>query len=231
MAKNIAHSRSLGIKALLILCLFLGACKPEPPPPLVLSCAGDSLMRPMPYYFRQLLRPRRRKLVLLEWAQGGLNTKTYQSFFREHEEKWRRALPDAVLVQLGTNDVPLFLAGTQTVDEFEAGLTKILEDFQDCRSRDGRPPLLLVATAPFFADTPANLEKNRLVSSRLNPTIRKAARRAGAVIVDNFAVLENRPELYDPDGVHPNCLGEAALARNWARAVRSRLSGSGKNRR
>jgi len=188
-------------------------------------------MRPLPFYFRQLMHVPGRGLVVHEWAQGGLSSVTYREFYLERKKKWRRIRPQAILLQLGTNDVPAILEGRYSVENFENNLTGILEEFKAFRSRDGRRPLLLVATVPLFSDVPPESRKNRLVASLLNPAVRRAARHAEAAVVDNCRVLENRPEFYDPDGVHPNRWGETALARNWTRSLRAALSGPGGGRR
>ena len=45
----------------------------------------------------------------------------------------------------------------------------------------------------------------------------------GAILVDQYSILKNRPDYYDPDCVHPNTAGEIALAGNWLRALRASL--------
>lgn len=212
-----------------LLCLVLFACRAEPPS-LVLCCAGDSIMRPMPPYFRQLLHSPERRLVLHEWAQGGLSTSTYLGFYGEIAASRRRVRPHAILLQIGTNDVRPILEGRCTVADFESNLSTILGEFGKYRSPAGNRSALLVATVPLFSAAAADAAGNSLVVSRLNPAVRKAARAAGAEVVDNFEILKNEPGLYDPDGVHPNPLGEAALARSWARSLRA-LLGRGRRAR
>ncbi len=208
---------------LMILCSpALAACRADPPP-LVLCCAGDSIMRPMPAYLRQSLPALRPDFVLHEWARGGLSTATYQGFYREQAEEWRRVRPDLILLQIGTDDVVPVLEGRSTLEDFKANLSRILMEFKSYRTAAGEPPCLLVATIPFFSDIPSNQDKNHLVKADINPAIRSVAGLAGAVIVDNFAVLEGKEDLYDPDGVPPNPRGEAAVAENWVRAIRSLL--------
>ncbi len=180
-------------------------------------------MRPMPFYFRTLMDFPGRRLELREWAQGGLSTADFPGFFMSLPPRRRRVRPHAILVQLGTNDVLPILEGRTRAEDFEASFRKILNDFRSYRSPVGGRPFLLVATVPLFAERPGNEDKNHCVRAVINPVILKVSREVGAVIVDNFSCLEHKPYLYDPDGVHPNPLGEAALARNWARAVKSAL--------
>ncbi|MCJ7611164.1 MAG: hypothetical protein MUP19_02790, partial [Candidatus Aminicenantes bacterium] len=72
-----------------------------------------------------------------------------------------------------------------------------------------------------FSDDPANQDKNRLVKTAINPAIREIVERTESCLADNFSILEGRPELYDPDGVHTNPLGEAALAKNWIKSLKA----------
>lgn len=202
--------------------LWLWAGQPEKPP-LIICCAGDSLMRPMPAYFRQLLPSLAPKFILQEWAQGGLNSVTYQGFYRQQAGPWRRVTPDIILLQLGTNDVVPVLEGRATIEDFKINMTAIIREFQAYRNAAGQNPYILVATIPLFSDDPANQNKNRLVKEAVNPALREVVEKTGVRLVDNFSILEGRPELYDPDGVHPNPGGEAALAANWIQAVRACL--------
>jgi len=197
-----------------------GAARQEKPP-LVICCAGDSLMRPMPWYFRQLLLSDSPHFILYEWAQGGLSSVTYQGFYRQQAERWRRIRPEFILLQLGTNDVVPVLEGRLSLDDFKANLTSIIREFQTYRTPRGESARILLATVPLFADDPANQDKNRLVKTAINPAIREIVKRAQACLADNFSVLEGRPEFYDPDGVHPNPLGEAALAKNWIKSLKA----------
>jgi lysophospholipase L1-like esterase len=199
--------------------LWLWAGQPEKPP-LIICCAGDSLMRPMPAYFRQLLPSLAPKFILQEWAQGGLNSVTYQGFFRQQAGRWRRVTPDIILLQLGTNDVVPVLEGRITIEDFKINMTAIIREFQAYRNASGQNPYILVATIPFFSDDPTNQNKNRLVKEAVNPGIREVVEKTGVRLVDNFSILAGKPELYDPDGVHPNPGGEAALAANWIQAVK-----------
>ena len=219
--------RVLSSLANILVILFfpaLASCQGDPSP-LVLCCAGDSIMRPIPAHLRQLLPARRPDFVIHEWAQGGLSTTTYQSFYRENAEEWRKVRPDFILLQIGTNDVVPVLESRSTLENFKSDLSQILMEFRTYRTAAGEPSCLLVATVPLFSNDPANLLKNDLVKAEINPALRSVAALAGAHIVDNIAVLEGKEDLYDPDGVHPNLRGEAALADNWVRAILSRTGG------
>ncbi len=209
---------------LLALGFWVIACSAQPEtPPLIICCAGDSLMRPMPFYFRRLLPPVSSNFIIEEWAQGGLSSVTYQSFYRQHAGQWRRITPDLILLQLGTNDAAPLAEGRYSADDFLANLTAIIREFQTYRGAAGQAAVVLVATIPSFSDDPSNDGKNKMVREVINPAIRKAAESTGALLADNFSVLNGKPELYDPDGVHPNVQGEEALAKNWIKAMKACL--------
>lgn len=216
------------LTALLVLGLGLvPCCGQSDRPPLVICCAGDSLMRPMPHYFRQLLPSLSPNFVIEEWAQGGLGSATYQSFYNQHAERWRRVAPDFILLQIGTNDAAPLAEGRSSPDDFQANLTAIIREFQSYRNPAGKAALVLVATVPLFSDDPVHAGKNQMVKDIINPAIRRAAESAGALLADNFSVLNGKPELYDPDGVHPNVQGEEALAKNWVKAMKAFLEKKG----
>ncbi len=188
------------------------------PKRLTIVCAGDSLMRPMPVHLRRLWPSSRFRLR--DWAQGGLSSATYLSFFLQHPD-WRRERVDFILLQLGTNDVSLIMKQEEDASSFYHNLRAIVRHYQKLKSNFFRRPQILIATVPLFSGLEVEAARNEIVEKIVNPNIRILAQKEGLILVDQYAVLMNRPELYDPDGVHPNPEGERALARNWRRAVRS----------
>jgi lysophospholipase L1-like esterase len=192
--------------------------------PLVVICAGDSLMRPIPAHIRALAPAEGLDLDIREWAHGGLNSKTYLSFFDRNRPRWAGTHGDAILLQLGTNDALPLLEGKRSAEEFRAGIAAVLDELVKFRKPGDRRPALFLATVPLFCDRPESAGINRIVESVINPALREIAASEGAVLVEQYLVLKNRPELYDPDCVHPNADGEAALARNWLKALREFFS-------
>lgn len=190
---------------------------------LTIVCAGDSLMRPMPVHLRVLAEKAGVALDIREWAQGGLNTETYRSFLRRNESRRAGARPDAILLQLGTNDAVPLLEGRTTAAEVRARVREILAFFKTFEGPRAGRPVLLVASAPRFCEGPESAAKNEVVETTINPILMEEAAAAGAVLVDNHAALLGRPDLYDPDCVHPNGAGECVLAGNWWRALRANL--------
>ena len=195
----------------------------SPRAPLVVVCAGDSIMRPVPAHFRTLAPGEGLDLDIREWAQGGLDSKTYLDFFRRNLEGWAGTKADAILLQLGTNDALPLAEGKRTPEEFRAGMIAILAEFQKFREPGARRPVLLLATVPYFCDRPESAAKNKMVDVVINPALKEIAAAEGAILVDQYSILKNRPDYYDPDCVHPNAAGEIALARNWLRALRASL--------
>ncbi len=191
--------------------------------PLIVCCAGDSIMRPLPALFRTLAPEKGMTLDIREWAQGGLNSETYLSYFHRNLPRWTGTRCDAILLQLGTNDAGLLLMGKRSPEEFRAGIVAVLGELKKFRSPAGSPPALFLATVPFFCNRPETAGLNKIVESVINPVLREIAAAEGAVLVDQNLVLRNRPEWMDPDCIHPNSDGETALARNWLRAVRAAL--------
>ncbi|MBM3312764.1 MAG: hypothetical protein FJY80_14800 [Candidatus Aminicenantes bacterium] len=189
--------------------------------PLTVCCAGDSLIRPTPVHLKAIAAAAGESLRVLEWAQGGLNADTYRGFFRRCQAEGRESRCHAVLLQLGTNDAVPVLEGRETADEFRRRFGEVVAGF-GAFPGIGRPrPALMVATIPRFCESPDSAAKNEVVESVLNPIVRDAAAAAGAAVVDNHAVLKNKPDLYDPDCVHPSAAGERSLAENWWRALKS----------
>jgi lysophospholipase L1-like esterase len=190
---------------------------------LGVCCAGDSLIRPTPVYLREIAAAAGERLEIVEWAQGGLTADTYRSFFEERMAAGAANRCDAVLLQLGTNDAVPILEGRETAEEFRRRLAGIVAGFRAFPGIRRPHPEILVATVPRFCESPESAAKNGIVESVLNPAIRDVAAAAGAAVVDNHAVLLNRPSWYDPDCVHPNGDGERALAESWWRAVKTHL--------
>ena len=196
-------------------------------PPLVICCAGDSLMRPVPVHLRPLLKTEtKRPFQVRDWAQGGQTSETYPAFLRQHWENWKSVRPDFIIIQIGTNDALPILQGKYDPDRFEENLRGIVRTFKGLNGGSGPGPLVLMATAPPFRGTQDFEEKNRIIRSSINPIIRKIAEHEGAALVDNGSILEGRPDLYDPDGVHPSPDGEKAIARNWLRAIKKEWTGT-----
>ena len=196
------------------------ASKPSSVP--VICCAGDSLMRPIPTRLYELTRFSPGAFVLKDWAQGGLSSETYLAFFERRAAARTPVRPDLILLQLGTNDARPLREGRLRPEDFERHIRAVIQRFREFRDRTGRPPRILVASAIPFHDADA-AAKNEILLKVVNPALRRIAADEGLTFVDNHAVLDGRPDLYDPDGVHPNPRGEKRLARHWLHWIRQAL--------
>jgi len=186
-------------------------------PKIVIVCAGDSLMRPMPLYLRRWLPGR--YIAIKEWAQGGLSVATYFSFFSSHPA-WSREKVDIILLQLGTNDVSLFLRNEEKEELFISHLRKIIKKLRKLKSNYFHQPRIIVATAPPFSGGKEEAQRNEILEARINPIIRQLAKKEKLFLLDHWPKFKDRPDLYDPDGVHLNGEGERVMARQWRRIVR-----------
>jgi lysophospholipase L1-like esterase len=193
---------------------------------MTIICAGDSIMRPIPVHLRKIAEGTGIRLDIREWAQGGLNSETCLSYYRRNQARWAGTSCDAVILQLGTNDAVPLLEGRTTVEAVRFRLCEILAFLKAVEGPGGTRPRLFMATVPRFTESAGNAAKNEVVEKILNPLLREVAGAEGAAIVDNHAVLLDKPELYDPDGVHPNAAGERALAESWWRALTSHAGGT-----
>jgi len=205
-------------------CLLLGSsCAPEVKDHLTICCAGDSIMRPVPYHLRSLLSGSKHEVEIKEWAQGGLTSESYKSFFARRFPNWKKTRSDFILLQLGTNDVFPLLERRYTLLQFKENMSSIIKEFKKFKGIKNKHPRILIASVPLFCFQIASPARNSLVENEINPAIQEIAQREKAIFVDNYSVLHNRCDLYDPDGVHPNREGERALARNWLFSIRREL--------
>jgi lysophospholipase L1-like esterase len=179
-------------------------------------------MRPIPTRLYELTRFSPGAFVLKDWAQGGLSSETYLPFFERRAAAWSRLRPDLILLQLGTNDAAPLREGRLRPEDFERNIRAVIGRLRGARGRAGRPPGILVASAIPFHDAAA-AAKNEVLLKVVNPALRRIAEDEGLTFVDNYAVLAGRPDLYDPDGVHPNARGEKRLARHWLHWIRLAL--------
>jgi lysophospholipase L1-like esterase len=147
------------------------------------------------------------------------------SFYRKRVQRQKRYAVNFVLLQLGTNDVRSLFSGVYGLAQFETNLRRIIKEFQKFPPESDRPvKILLASIPPLYA--PELRKMNRFIQFELNPVIKKICELEAVSFVDNWKMLNNRPHLYRPDGVHPSAIGEKVLAQNWKMAVRKVLRSS-----
>lgn len=210
---------------LFFLALLPGILRSEAPPAekYLVYCAGDSLMRPLPVHLRRLLGPLRKKTEIREWAQGGQSTQTFPSFLDSRYPRWREKACDFVLLQLGTNDIIPLLHKEITLDRFKKAVTSLVLGFKGLKGRRFASPVVMMATVPPILAEPEGAEKRKVIEELVNPLLKEISSSCGVLLVDNHAVLKDRPDLFDPDGIHPNREGEIALARNWLTGLKASI--------
>ena len=213
------------MRRVLVIFIFLvmNGCVQNDKSELTICCAGDSLMRPIPYHLKEMLNVAKRKVDIRDWSQGGLSSVTYQIFFAQHYLRWRKTRPDFILIQLGTNDVIPLQKDKYQMADFKKNLNTIIRNFKRFRGNKYRRPRIFLSSVPLFYGEFSSVEENRLVQKEINPAIEEIAIKEKLFFVDNFSILVNKTHLYSPDGVHPNSSGEIALSKNWLFWIRSEL--------
>ena len=118
-------------------------------------------------------------------------------------------LPDVVVVMLGTNDAkPANWSETGFVEDYHAWIA----EFRD------QGAFVYVATPPPVVPPGAFDIPPDIVNETLVPLVRQIATDADAPLIDVYAALEDRPELF-PDTVHPDAAGARVIADTVALAL------------
>jgi len=209
----------------LIVLLGAWSCAPQERRGLIILCAGDSITeQAYPRLLEHALKEEGRRVRVLNYGKSGYTTGEYLKYLRSGLEKIRAESPDIVLLQLGTNDVRI--DGDRTLlPDFERTLREIVAIFQEFANRaGGRTRVLLATIPPIPADTPYPFSpaSARRVVAEINPAIRKIAAELNLVLVDNYGLFVEAPELLP--GIHPTSEGYQRLSANWLRALRPFLN-------
>jgi len=217
------HIRFGRLSVVLLLPFFVSVCT-SPPRGFIILCAGDSITaKAYPHFLQRLFARDGIRARVLNYGRSGFTSAEYRSFLAGNLERLSREHPDAVLLQLGTNDVRVDGDRVETAD-FAANMRAIADAFRSFRNRSGRPPLLMLATVPPIpaaSPFPFSAESVRRVEEEINPAVRALASAEGLPLVDNHALFLSRPELLP--GIHPSREGYRALAERWYEALRPRL--------
>jgi len=217
------HLRFGRFSVVLLMPFFVSFCA-SPPRGFIILCAGDSITaEAYPHFLQRLFSRDGIRARVLNYGRSGFTSGEYRAFLEKHIDRMSREHPDAVLLQLGTNDVRVDGDRTAAAD-FAANMKAITAAFRGLRSRSGRPSLLIVATippVPAGTPLPFSEESVRRVEEEINPAIRSLADAEDLPLVDNHGFFLSRPELLP--GVHPSREGYQALASNWYGSLRPRL--------
>ena len=214
------HLRFGRFSVVLLMPFFVSVCA-SPPRGFIILCAGDSITaEAYPHFLQRLFSRDGIRARVLNFGRSGFTSGEYRAFLAKNLEAMARERPDAVLLQLGTNDVRVDGDRTAT-EEFAANMRVITAAFRGFRSRAGRPSVLLLATIPPVPEgtpLPFSGESVRRVDEEINPAIRSLAASEGLPLVDNHGLFLSRPDLLP--GIHPSRDGYEALAERWYGALR-----------
>ncbi len=217
------HVRFGRFSVVWILPFFFSACS-SPPRGFIILCAGDSITaQAYPHFLERLFARDGVRARVLNYGRSGFTSGEYRAFLEKNRERMSREHPDAVLLQLGTNDVRVDSDRTSAA-EFSANMKAVADAFRSFRNRAGRPPILILATIPPVppgTPLPFSGESVRRVEEEINPAVRALASGEGFPLVDNHALFVERPDLLP--GIHPSRAGYQALAERWYSTVRPLL--------
>jgi lysophospholipase L1-like esterase len=210
-----------GALAALILA-SLSCAKPVRPP--VILCAGDSITEQgYPILLQKVMKRQGILARVLNYGRGGNTSGEYLRFLISEESRLSSIRPDFVLLELGTNDVRCDGDRTPT-PVFERNMRVLIGHFRAFRTRENKPPIILLATIPPVPEGvafPFSPESSRRVREEINPTLRRIADELGLPLVDHFSFFMKASELL-PD-VHPSREGYWAMARGWFNALKPYL--------
>ncbi len=131
-----------------------------------------------------------------------------------HVDAWAaRALPDVVLLHLGTNDIGVGQDGDGTAQE----IARIIQ-----RLRHHNPGVHLLLAAIIPVDHNRITQRIELFNQALeNIAARMDTPASRVVIVDQFAGFDAEQDTYD--GTHPNDAGNIKIADKWLAAIQALL--------
>ncbi len=152
-----------------------------------------------------LLKNSARPSKLYNWGIAGENT--ISGYLRIDNVLAQHSQADYVLILEGTNDWPLDLPVSETIDNLEIMIN---------RSRSvGIEPILATMTPA----TDGGAEKMQAINSQYNPKIRALAKRRGVLLAEMYNALAGSWESLTVDGSHPNRSGYRIMADVWHKAL------------
>lgn len=193
----------------------LAGCRARPRNWIVL-CAGDSLTeRGWPAHLDRALGRAGLSARVYNMGRSGHTSGEYLRFLRSERSRFAAARPDFVLLALGTNDVRIDADATPR-EAFRANLREIAAELGRLESRFGRPPRLVVATAPPIPagePFPFGPDSDRRIREEINPEIKALARELGVPVADQHALFSAAPGLLP--AVHPSEEGYRRMGETW----------------
>ncbi|MGE3637200.1 MAG: GDSL-type esterase/lipase family protein [Pirellulales bacterium] len=126
------------------------------------------------------------------------------------QDAYRDALafrPDAVIIQLGTNDTNL-QTWPEHGREFAGDYVALIDSFRKLRA-DAR--IFVCLPPPLFRDRGKEYDTDALLSREILLQIKDVARRCQAAVIDVNAAVADKSSMF-PDGVHPNAAATDVIA-------------------
>ena len=132
-----------------------------------------------------------------------------------HQPEFIRAkefLPDIAVIMLGTNDART--DHFKSIENFVFDYLTLITKLEKLKSE---PRIFLVTPPPIFENA-FYLNNVNLVEGII-PKIEQIANQEDLSIIDVYASLENHPECFQVDGVHPDSEGAAIIANEVYNAI------------
>jgi lysophospholipase L1-like esterase len=178
------------------------------------ACIGDSITE-LPYYPQELQTLLGNNYTVGNFGVGGATVllDTGKPYIDQVEfVKAKNFLPDIAIIMLGTND-----ARTDHYKSIENFVSDYMELISQIQALESNPKIFLVKPPPLF-DNEYELKNENLLEGII-PRIEQIANDGGLIIIDVYAALENHPEHFWDDGVHPNSEGATVIANTVYEAI------------
>jgi len=178
------------------------------------ACIGDSITE-LPAYPHELQTLLGNNYTVGNFGAGGstvlLDT---DNPYIDHGEfvKAKNFLPDIAIIMLGTNDART--DHFKSIENFVPDYMKLINEIQALESN---PKIFLVKPPPLF-NNKHDLKNENLVEGII-PRIEQIANEQELLIIDVYTALENHPEHFWNDGIHPNSEGANVIANEVYEAI------------
>ncbi|MEE9573017.1 MAG: GDSL-type esterase/lipase family protein, partial [Candidatus Neomarinimicrobiota bacterium] len=118
---------------------------------------------------------------------------------------------DIIIISFGTNATRPINWDDHS-DEFINDYLDIIAKFKLWDDADHNTTFVLGLPPPINVDGVYDLRNNVLINEVI-PKIKTVAKQTGATIADFYHPMDNHPEWFNADGVHPNATGDSVMAR------------------
>jgi lysophospholipase L1-like esterase len=193
--------------------------------PMRIACVGDSITfgaaikdRQANCYPTQLGRMLGDRATVRNFGVNGatLLKKGDNPYWRQGA--YKNALgfkPDLVVIKLGTNDSKP--QNWKHKAEYVTDYVALIKSFQELESK---PTVWVCYPVPAYPGRWGITDK--VMKEEVMPLIDKVAKEAGVRIIDLYAALSNKKDMF-PDRVHPNAAGAKVMVKTISEALASSL--------